>query len=175
MCFDPNVQVRVLRLLIILILLGAAPAGSVAAQAPQPSPPPSLGALFGGRSAATGDDPATRAARDPELLELARRFAVLARRPDVQLVSFALEHGQRAFRSASVALTGGKQQAAQRAKRIAWAALDLAARLLARNSAKLARSAAELRALTAERLRDQQRSTFELAQKRLVAARAVRP
>jgi len=164
-----------------MILLGAAPVGSVGAQAPQ-SPPPtgraeSLGALFGGpgSSADAAADPATRADHDPERVDLARRLAVLAGRPDAQLVRLAIEHGRRALGAASVALRDGQPKAARRAKQIAWAALDLAARVLARDSAQKAERAAQRRAVTAEQARDEQRRAFVLLQQRLVAARSERP
>jgi hypothetical protein len=185
MCFDPHVQVRALWL--SMILLGAAPVASAAAQASKsvpPSSPPSqtgrarsLGVLFGapGSNAGAASNPATRAAPDPEWVELARRLAVLAGRPDAQLVSFAIEHGQRALGAASIALRDGQPKAARRAKKIVWAALDLAANVLARNGAQAAERAAQRRAVTAEQARDEQRRAVVLLQQRLVATRSERP
>ena len=182
MCFDPHVQMRALWL--SLILLGAAPVGSAAAQpstSPPPTPPPteraeSLGVLFGGPGSSAGpaSNPATRAAHDPEWVELARRLAVLAGRSDAQLVSFAIEHGQRALGAASIALRDGQPKAARRAERTVWAALDLAAHVLARDGAQTAARAAQRRALTAEHARDEQRRAFVLLQQRLAAARSER-
>ena len=164
----PRVRVREL---LLSVLLGGALAATASAQAapgagkPQPG---GLGGLFSPRRS----EPAPAA---PALSQIDARLRELARRSDAGNASAAIAAGRRALERARAALAAGRSAEAERARRMAWAALSLAGREVAAARAELVRAAAERRADAAQQRLASARQARQQAQARLDALRARPP
>ncbi len=152
-----------------LALLIAVTGPALAQQAPAPEPTTEgeagLGSLLAPRRAQSTQPRS-------ELDRIAEQLEALAARRDAAVAQDSLERGRAAVDRARQARAAGDEAGAERATQIAWAAVSLASRQLARDHARRELAAAKRRVATAQAERERVRAELEQLKQRLAALRA---